>query len=117
HVGSRKPVLIHEVTDDVGCTRRPAGPFAFLIVSDEPRLCFQPPLGSRIIRPIKRSTRASARANSASLSMRTRVASIKMFSDPQAGLVIVFCSRDPNVRGAYISFRQDLLFRLFPLGQ
>src|SRR5215471_707935 len=38
HVRARKPMLIHEITDDFGRTWWPPRPLAFLICSDQARL-------------------------------------------------------------------------------
>jgi len=41
HVGAGKPVLIHEMADEIRHARRPARPFALLIGCDQTRLCLE----------------------------------------------------------------------------
>src|SRR5882724_1476553 len=49
HVSAREAVLVHEVADQFRDVRWPAGPFAFLIGSNQPRLRLQPHAVGRII--------------------------------------------------------------------
>jgi hypothetical protein len=60
-VSSREAVLIHKVTDQIGDTRRPTGPFHFLVRGNQARL-----------RSLSIRTRVASIARSPHLSFRTR---------------------------------------------
>ena len=76
-VRSREAVLIHQVADQIGGARRPVRPLHFLVRGNQARACASSRATSAGSFEFHSwSTSARARNSSASLSIRTRVASI-----------------------------------------